>query len=115
MIAIAFHGPVIHVRQLLPKTGIQRPECVEGFIADAGKQPSFHDEDPVFCFQFVFRLIEAGRDDNGAVVLRHSLIAVVDDRLIASGLFHRAFEVVVDKQLWHAAEEGQTATIGVQP
>ncbi|MNN37871.1 hypothetical protein D3C81_1518390 [compost metagenome] len=42
-------------------------------------------------------------------------IAVIDGRLIAIGLFHRAFEVIGDKQLRHAAQEGQAAAVGVQP
>ncbi len=40
------------------------------------------------------------------LVFRQRLIAVVDDRLVAIGFFHRAFEIIGDKQLRHAAEEG---------
>ncbi len=43
-----------------------------------------------------------GRDNHGGVVLLQRMIAVVDDRLIAIGLFHRAFKVIGDKLLRHA-------------
>ncbi|KEO99349.1 hypothetical protein EH66_00620 [Escherichia coli] len=58
---------------------------MEGFITDAGKKPSFDDEDAVFCFWFIFRFSRSGRDDNRAIVLGQCLITVVDDRLIAIG------------------------------
>ncbi len=74
-----------------PKARIQRPERVEGFITDAGKKPSFDDEDAVFCFWFIFRFAWSGRDDNRAIVLSQCLITVVDDRLISIGLFSLRF------------------------
>ena len=69
------------------------PERVEGFITDAGKKPSFDDEDAVFRFWFIFRFAWSGRDNNRAIVLSQRLITVVDDRLIAIGLFHCALRL----------------------
>ena len=60
---------------------------MEGFITDAGKKPSFDDEDAVFCFGLSLGFAWSGRDDNRAIVLSQCLITVVDDRLISIGLF----------------------------
>lgn len=86
---------------------------MEGFITDASKKPSFDDENAVFCFGFIFRFAWVGWDDNSAIMLSQRLITVVDDRLIAIGLFHCASEVIRDEQLRYAAQEGQAMVVGI--
>ena len=115
LIAVAFHGPAVHLRQQRAQPGIQRPQRVEGLMTDAGKQSPFHDEHAVFCFRLIFRFIRAGLDNYGTVVLCLRLVAVIDYRFIAVGFLQRASEVVRDKQFWHAAQEGQAAAVGIEP
>ena len=92
-------GPVVQIAQQRGDRPVGLVQAEEALVAQAGEDPSLHQEDRQLCFRLVPRFFTASRDHSHGVMPGHFLVGWIDVRIVEPRLVDARFQIVGHQDL----------------
>ena len=112
---VAAHLAGVQLDEKLPDPRVQGRQREEPVVPESGEDPAFGDLHGHFDFGFVAGLAWAGREDDGAVVLRELGVRALQPRLVPAREGDPGLELVRHDGPGHPAQERQEALVAPEP
>jgi hypothetical protein len=113
--AVEPHRPGVEIGEQLGDPRVERGEGEEGLVPEAREDPPLGDLDRDFDFRFIPRFRWAGRQDDGAVVLRKFVVGPLHAGLVATRDHDPALELIGHDGFRDAAEELERPLVARDP